>query len=297
MTPEQLITFACVAETCNISHAAERLHLSQPAVSGQLRLLQASFGEPLYRRSGRGIALTPTGQALAQSARHMHQGYQQALALRDARRGMQTGLLRLGASTTPASYLLPALVAAFRRRHPGVEVRISDGNTRDIVELLPELDMAFIEGAVPAGLPAGLAIHDWREDEVVAVVGADHPLAGRGAASLRELARYEFVMREPGSGVRHLVEQACARAQVSPRVSVYLAGVEGIKQAVRAGLGIGFVSALSMRHEDGMLRALRVAPRPLTRMLSILLPHADLPSRVAADFLQSALAARQEPPA
>ncbi len=297
MTPEQLLTFACVADTGNISHAAQRLHLSQPAVSGQLRLLQESFGEPLYRRSGRGIALTPAGHALVLSARHLQQGYQQALALRDASRGMHAGLLRLGASTTPASYLLPALVADYRKRHPGVEVRITDGNSRDIVDLLPELDMGFIEGEVPDGLPIGLAVHAWREDEVVAVVQADHVLAARGQASWAELADWEFVMREAGSGVRRLVESACEQAGVAPRVSVYLAGVEGIKQAVRAGLGIGFVSALSMRHEDGMLRALRIAPQPLARTLSILMPHAELPSRAAADFLLRALANREAAPA
>lgn len=297
MTPEQLLTFACVAETANISHAAQRLHLSQPAVSGQLRLLQESFGEPLYRRSGRGIALTALGEALARSARQLQQGYAQAQALRDASRGLDTGLLRLGASTTPASYLLPTLVADFRRHHPGVELRIEDGNTQDIVELLPDLDMAFIEGEVPGGLPAGLSVHAWREDEVVAIVDKAHPLAGQAEAGWPAIARHEWVMREEGSGVRRLVEHACAEAGVQPRVSLYLAGVEGVKQAVRAGLGVGFVSALSMRHDDGMLHVLRIAPRPLTRILSILVPNAHAPSRVARDFLARALASRQEAPA
>ena len=297
MTPEQLLTFACVADTCNISHAAERMHLSQPAVSGQLRLLQESFGEPLYRRSGRGIALTALGESLARSARQVQQGHAQAMALRDAARGLDLGLLRLGASTTPASYLLPTLVAGFRQHHPGVEVRIADGNTQDIVELLPELDMAFIEGEVPGGLPNGLAVHAWREDEVVAIVGAGHPLAGRGQVGWQALAQHEWVMREGGSGVRRLVEQACQAAAVAPTVSVYLAGVEGVKQAVRAGLGVGFVSALSMRHDDGLLQVLRIAPEPLTRTLSILLPNADMPSRVARDFLDRALAGRGDAPA
>lgn len=297
MTPEQLLTFACVADAANISHAAERLHLSQPAVSGQLRLLQESFGEPLYRRSGRGIALTALGETLARSARQVQQGCAQAAALRNAARGLDLGLLRLGASTTPASYLLPTLVAGFRLHHPGVEVRIADGNTQDIVELLPELDLAFIEGELPGGLPAGLAVHAWREDEVVAIVGPGHPLAGRRQADWGELARHEWVMREGGSGVRRLVEQACVTAGVAPTVSVYLAGVEGVKQAVRAGLGVGFVSQLSMRHDDGLLRVLRILPDPLTRTLSILVPHADMPGRVARDFLERALAGRSDAPA
>lgn len=290
MTPEQLLTFACLADTLNISHAAERLHLSQPAVSGQLKLLQESFGEPLYRRSGRGIALTPTGQALVQCARHLQQGYQQAMALRDTRRGMETGLLRIGASTTPASYLLPTLLVAYRRRYPGIELSIADGNSSDILERLPELDLAFVEGELPPRLPADVEVYPWQEDEVVAIVGSEHPLAGQQQASWAELGSHEFVMRETGSGVRKLVETAYEEAGISPRISIYLAGVEGIKQAVRAGLGVGFVSALSMLHEDNTLWALRIVPVPLTRTLSILLPHAGLPSRVATDFLQQALA-------
>ncbi|MCJ9711285.1 LysR family transcriptional regulator, partial [Bordetella hinzii] len=111
MTPEQLLSFACVADLGNISRAAQQLHLSQPALSGQLRMLQEWFGEPLYRRSGHGIALTEAGERLAAHARQLRQVYGQARAMRDAWRGLETGSLRLGGSTTPASYLLPALVA------------------------------------------------------------------------------------------------------------------------------------------------------------------------------------------
>ncbi|MFJ0885883.1 LysR family transcriptional regulator, partial [Bordetella bronchiseptica] len=258
MTPEQLLTFASVADAGNISRAAELLHLSQPAVSGQLRMLQDWFGEPLYRRSGHGIVLTAAGERLAEHARQLRQVYSQAGALRDAWRGLETGSLRLGASTTPASYLLPGLVAAFRARYPAVGVHLSDGNTRQIVERLPSLDLAFIEGEVPAGLPADTVVHPWRQDEVVAIVRSDHTLAGNGAATLRDLAAWPQVTREPGSGVRGLVERAFASAGLAPAVGLELAGVEGVKQAVRAGLGVGFVSIMSVRHEDGSLATLRL---------------------------------------
>ncbi|WP_232733029.1 LysR family transcriptional regulator, partial [Achromobacter ruhlandii] len=160
MTPDQLLTFATVADAGNISRAAQQLHLSQPAVSGQLRALQEWFGEPLYRRSGHGIALTEAGERLAEQARQLRQVYRQAQAVRESWRGLETGVLRLGASTTPASYLLPALVADFRQAFPAVSLHLSDGNTREIVERLPALDLAFIEGDVPAahpGLNTGLS--------------------------------------------------------------------------------------------------------------------------------------------
>ncbi len=152
MTPDQLLTFATVAELGNISHAAQALHLSQPAVSGQLRLLQESFGEPLYRRDGRGIRLTAVGEQVAVYANKLRQDYRQAMALRDSLRGMETGALRIGASTTPASYLLPYAIAEFHQRYPAVALHIIDGNTSEIVAQLDRLDVAFIEGAVPPGL-------------------------------------------------------------------------------------------------------------------------------------------------
>jgi DNA-binding transcriptional LysR family regulator len=286
MTPEQLLTFAHVAEAGNISRAAELLHLSQPAVSGQLRALQEWFGEPLYRRSGHGIALTSAGERLVEHARQLRQAYVQARAVRDAWRGIESGSLTLGASTTPASYVLPALVAAFRRRYPAVALRLSDGNTSEIVLRLPQLDMAFIEGDIPAGLPADTAVHAWLSDEVVAVVPADHPLRKRRGATLADISAYSLVMREQGSGVRRLVERAFHAEGLAPDVALELAGVEGVKQAVRAGLGVGFVSAMSMRHEDGTLAAVRVGRQGLTRTLSILLPHASAPARAAALFLE-----------
>ncbi|WP_459616980.1 LysR family transcriptional regulator [Bordetella sp. 2513F-2] len=290
MTPDQLLTFACVADTGNISRAATQLHLSQPAVSGQLRALQDWFGEPLYHRKGQGVALTAAGERLAEQARQLRQVYLRAQAVREAWRGLEAGRLRLGASTTPASYLLPALVADFRRRHPAVGLHLSDGNTLQIVERLPALDLAFIEGDVPGGLPPDTAVHPWRQDEVVAIVRADHPLAAPAEASLAELAAWPLVMREPGSGVRRLVERAFEGAGLAPAVGLELAGVEGVKQAVRAGLGVGFVSIMSMRHEDGTLAAVRLQPGRLTRTLSILVPHADAAARAAQRFLETCLA-------
>ncbi|MVW71761.1 MULTISPECIES: LysR family transcriptional regulator [unclassified Bordetella] len=292
MTPDQLLTFAYVADVGSISRAAELLHLSQPAVSGQLRLLQDWFGEPLYRRRGQGVALTPAGERLAEQARQLRQVYQQTQSLRESWQGLETGTLRLGASTTPASYLLPSLVAAFHQQFPAVSLHLSDGNTSEIVERLPRLDLAFIEGEVPVGLPADTAVHPWRQDEVVAIVRADHPLAKQGAAHLQELVQFALVMREPGSGVRRLVEQAFAQEGLAPAVGLELAGVEGVKQAVRAGLGIGFVSLMSMRHEDGTLAVVRLHPQPLTRTLSILVPHSQASSRAAERFLEACFALR-----
>ncbi|HLX00586.1 MAG TPA: LysR family transcriptional regulator [Trinickia sp.] len=310
MTPDQLITFAAVAEHLNISRAAVALHLSQPAVSGQLRQLQEEFGEPLYQRDGRGIRLTPSGTQLAEYAQRLRDTYRQAHAYRDALRGFERGMLRVGASTTLASYLLPYLIAEFQRRFPEIVIQTAGGNTGDIVHSLGSLDIAMIEGPVGADLPPGTGIHPWREDEIVAIVPREHPLAQREAArseatetgasanaarpalaaTFDELAAYPLVLREEGSGVRQLVERAFSRHGLPMRVALEVAGVEGVKEAVRAGMGIGFVSAMSMRHEDNALSLVSLGPAPLTRRFSILVPHENAPSRVAERFLELCLA-------
>lgn len=287
MTPEQLITFATVAEHGNISRAAVALHLSQPAVSGQLRLLQDEFGEPLYQRDGRGIRLTPAGEQLRIYAERLRETFHDAHALRDAMRGLERGTLRVGASTTPASYLLPYLIAAFHKQYPDVAVTTIDGNTTEIVAALGSLDIAIIEGPAGLELPPTAGVTAWREDEIVAIVPSGHPLAdGREAATLAEMSEHPLVLRERGSGVRQIVERAFAEAGAQMRVGLEIAGVEGVKEAVRAGMGVGFVSAMSIRHESNVLRRLHIAPAPLTRRFSILVPHAAAPSRAASRFLE-----------
>ncbi|KKI40739.1 LysR family transcriptional regulator [Burkholderia vietnamiensis] len=289
MTPDQLITFAAVAEHLNISRAAVALHLSQPAVSGQLRVLQDEFGEPLYQRDGRGIRLTPVGEQLAQYANAQRDTFAQARAFRDAVRGLDAGTLRIGASTTPASYLLPYLIAAFQPRAPRVAIHTMSGNTADVVAALASLDIAMIEGPPGDALPPGTAMHAWQEDEIVAVVPAGHPLAAAAyddGVPLAALAAHPLVLREEGSGVRQLVERAFAQSGAPMRVAFEIAGVEAVKEAVRAGMGVGFVSAMSLRHEDAALVPRSLAPAPLTQHFSILVPHGAAPSRVAGRFLE-----------
>lgn len=285
MTPDQLITFSHVAEHQNISHAAVALHLSQPAVSGQLQALQTSFGEPLYHRQGRGIALTPAGQRLVVIANQIRDAMRQARAQKSAAQALETGLLRIGASTTPASYLLPEVVARFRRQHPGVAVQLVTGNTSEILTRIPELDLAVIEGEPDTNQLAKYTAIRWQTDEVVAVLRRDHPLAARSCLKLSDLADQSLVMREDGSGVRHMVMKALGQIGVFPPDYLELAGVEGIKQGVRAGLGVGFVSRLSLSHENQELIGVPLAPA-LIRTIRILLPQAPQQSRAAQVFIE-----------
>ena len=285
MTPDQLITFSVVAQTLNISQAARLLHLSQPAVSGQLQALQQSFGEALYHRQGRGIQLTPAGLQLLSVADRLRLAMQDAKEIKRASQGLDQGLLRLGASTTPASYLLPEQVASFKRSYPGVVVQMITGNSQQVLERIGELDLAFVEGELDPEVVATHAVRDWQQDEVVAVVRKEHRLAQCAQTSLRSLANEFLVLREQGSGVRRMILDAFATAGLRTPQHLELAGVEGIKEGVRAGLGVGFVSSLSLLHEDGSLVGIRIG-NGLTRTIRIVEPGRGALARTAVMFLQ-----------
>ncbi|AWB33851.1 LysR family transcriptional regulator [Orrella marina] len=285
MTPDQLITFSVVAELLNISQAARQLHLSQPAVSGQLQALQQSFGEPLYHRHGRGIQLTPAGRELLEIALRVRQAMLEARELKRVSQALEHGLLRLGASTTPASYLLPGLVAGFRRTFPGVSVQMFTGNSQQVLERIGDLDLVFVEGELDEQTLAEHRIRDWRQDEVVAIVRRDHPLCTSPATTLRRLASEFLVMREQGSGVRRMILDCFASHDLPLPEYLELAGVEGVKEGVRAGLGVGFVSNLSLSHEDGSLAGIRIG-KGLNRTIRIVEPGGRTLARTAAMFLE-----------
>lgn len=292
MTPDQLRTFAVVAAHRSISSAAHELHLSQPAVSGQLRLLAESFGEPLYHREGRGISLTVAGEQLAELARRVRLAHDEAMALRDTR-GSKGSLLRIGASTTPASYLLPHLVVRFQEQFPAVRVSmIRSGNSADIVSRLGTLDMGFIEGPAPLNLPIGTQVIPWRTDQVVAIASPRHPLAQSGptapALSLQELAQHPLIWREFGSGLRRLVEAVFAAHGISPTMVLEVTSVEGVKEAVRADMGIGFVSELATRDESGFVTLPLADGAQFRRQFSILTTPHGLASQACRAFFNLA---------
>lgn len=286
MTPDQLMTFCVVAEHGNVSQAARALHLSQPAVSGQLQALAHSFGQALYRRHGRGITLTPAGQRLLGPAQQVRAAMQAARDERQANQALEQGALSIGASTTPASYLLPEAVAAFKQQYPGIDVHMVAGNTAEIIARLPELDIAIVEGELPRSTLQQYLVLPWQDDEVVAIMPPDHRLAKRQNIKLHELATQSLVMREDGSGVRNLVLSAFDSNSLSVSGFLELAGVEGIKQAVRAGLGVGFVSKLSLGHEDGTLVGVRVGAG-LARSIRVVLPRSLAPSKATRALMQT----------
>lgn len=289
MNPNHLLTFAVVARYKSITQAAQFLHLGQPAVSGQLKLLQRDVGEPLYIRKGYQIELTSAGRGLLEYAQKMMDNFNQAGEYIRCLQQVNTGTLRLGSTTTIASYYLPQHLVQLQTLHAGVHVIMKTGNTDEILKDLQHLDMGFIEGPVrDEALPSNYEVIPWLKDEIVLVLPEDHSLVQKYAeyAPLNVFTQYQVIWREPGSGARETVERALAAAGIHAPVNIEVTGVSGIKEAVRAGLGIGFASSQALRNESKGLVARRLnQPHGLIWHLNIIAPATIIQSRVVKAFL------------
>lgn len=282
LNPDQLLTFAAIVREGGVSAAAQRLHLTQPAISNQLRKLQDSIGEPLYQRAGRGIVLTGAGQRLYVAAQRLAEALDEAQALADSLAAAETGHIRIAASQTTGAYVLPAIIVSFRKRAPGIDIELSSYNSREVAARLGDCDLAFTEGLQVPQLPDGWRAETLAEDEIVAVVRREHALAGMRSVTLQRLSAEPLIWRERGSGLREQVEQAFRAANLTPQVDMHLAGVAAIKEAVRQGLGVGFASRLALRHDRGPLVGIALEP-PLKRHLTLLAP--DKPTAASARLL------------
>lgn len=293
MNPTHLLTFAVVARFRSITQAAEYLHLGQPAVSGQLKLLQNQIGEPLYFRKGYQIELTSAGQGLLEYAQQMTDIFNQAGEYVRCLQQVNAGTLRIGSTTTIASFYLPQYLVQLQTSHAGVNVRMKTGDTDEIIRNLQDLDLGFIEGPVyDQELPGNYQIINWQEDEIVLVLPEDHPVARDYPefVPLDVFIKHQVIWREPGSGARQAVETWLASAGIQPKISIEVIGVSGIKEAVRAGLGIGFVSSQALRNERQGLVARRLnAPAGLIWQLKVVAPKKAIRSRVTQAFLDLCL--------
>jgi DNA-binding transcriptional LysR family regulator len=249
MTFRQLEGFLAVARERSFSRGARSIHLSQSTLSEHIHDLEHELGKPLFLRRGRQVSLTEAGRVFEPHASRVK------AALEDARQAVADlddlggGSLLVGASTTPGIYVLPAIVAAFRRRYPRTHIELRTANSRIIEERIGanELDLGIVggHGLMPHErcLAAGIL------DELMLVVPPRHPWARRRSIPSTWLARELLLVREPGSATRQVMERALQAAGVPLGSTLELDHTEGIKQAIMAGLGIAFVSVFAVRGE------------------------------------------------
>jgi DNA-binding transcriptional LysR family regulator len=288
ITLRQLQIFLAVARHEHVSRAAEALLLAQSAVSSALAELGRQLGGPLVERAGRRIALTERGRRLIPEAEDLVRRADDLLA-NFRSEGRLAGDLRVGGSSTIGTYVLPELIGKFAHAHPDVRVRLTVGNSADVEQALADrrLDVAFIEG--PPTLPE-LTATAWRDDCLVVFAAPSHRLAAVGTADGRALAGERWVVREPGSGTRSVFDAALRDAALQVDARLELGDSEAVKQAVRAGLGLGCLSTLAVARElaSGDLVAIRTPMLGLQRRLWRLSRRHSHEGRLAAAFVTSA---------
>jgi LysR family transcriptional regulator, transcriptional activator of the cysJI operon len=248
MNFEQLRSFQAVAAKGGFSRAAESLYLTQSTISMQVAALEKELGVRLFERLGRRVVLTHAGDVML--------GYAfRILSLIDASkramtelRGLDAGELRVGASLTIGSYVIPEVLGEFRRSHPGVRIVLDIAPTGRIADGVVggSLDLGMVEADVD---DPELVVEPFFMDELVLIVPAHHRWAGREALPVAALAEEPFIEREPGSGTRELVRQRLAEKGVAVRPVLEMGSPEAIKSAVRAGLGVAIVSRSTVELE------------------------------------------------
>jgi len=245
MTLEQLRVFVAVAERQHVTRAAATLNLAQSAASAAIASLEAQHSAKLFHRVGRGIELTEAGALFLVEARAVLARAQAAELVLSELGGLTRGTLAVQASQTIASYWLPRHLVAFRRAHRGIDIRLAIGNTAQVAAAVHDgvADIGFIEGAIDDPM---LAIERIARDQLVVVVGMEHPWSAVDRLETERLIETEWVLREPGSGTRSVFEAALEAMGVSPgalQVALELPSNEAVRAAVEASLGATAISA------------------------------------------------------
>ena len=284
-TFRQLRLFLALAEHGSITAAAEACHVTQPTVSMQLRNLADTVGLPLYEQIGKRLHLTAAGEALAQTARAMHDEWQSFEQVIAAMKGLERGRLRVALVST-AKYFVPRLLGSFCAEHPNIDIALEILNREGVVARLREnRDDLYIMSMPPENLD--LERHAFLPNPLVLIAPEGHRGSGR-PLELADLSPERFILREKGSGTRLACDAHFARQGFVPTVRLELGSNEAIKQAVAGGLGLAVISrhALTARPADDQLAILDVAGFPLQSHWFTLYPRGKRISPVAAVFLQ-----------
>ena len=299
--PILLQTFFVVAEVGQISEAARRLHLSQPAVTGHIRRLEANLETTLFIRSARGVTLTPLGARLRERLRHVFSELERVLSELDLSRET-TGIVTLAASTTLARYFVPRIFLRFHQYHPAAALSLIMGNTDQVLDHLREhrVGLGLVEGYQRS---PGVRLEEFLPDEIVPVCAtriADLRLrrAIEAVKSARDLEALPLIWREPGAGTRRVVESTLTESGVNRKnldQRFALGSPEAVKSLVIAGLGVGFFSCWEIQQEIalGLVRLVDIPGLRIQRMFSWALPSGEL-GGLAGVFYQFANSIRGE---
>jgi len=283
---QRLAVFRAVARRLSFSRAADELHLTQPAVTKHIQQLEAELGVRLFHRAGKRVELTDAGRIVTDYAQRVSALTEDVRRVLGELKGLRRGYLRLGASATPGLYLLPEILAQFRKKYPQVETTLVITNSADVTRRVSagEFDMGFV--GAPTETP-GLQVRPFVGDEIVLIVPPGHPLARQRAFAPDLLAQETLIVREPGSATRQIAEAHLTRLGVAPKAVLEMTGCEGVKRAVAAGLGVAFVSrrAVALEVAHRLVSVLEVSELHFARQLYLLTRKDARPSAATLAFL------------
>lgn len=289
MEDHKLKVFCTVAETKSFSKASEIIHLTQPAVSLQIQALEELYETKLFDRSSSTVSLTRAGEILYRYAKEILSLYAVAEKNIGELTGLVKGSISVGASTTIGNYLLPSVLADFRRTHPKIKIHLFVGNTKRILELLNSgnIDFGIVEGDVAR---QKLTVEKLLSDELVVIVPALHPWTKKKEVSIYDVIKEPFILREEGSGTRQILEKYFNKHGISTqdmKASLMLGSTVAIKEAVENGIGISIVSRWAARKESkyGSLKLLSIKEEKLLRDFSLITQKGAIGSHAVEEFL------------
>lgn len=270
---QHLLVFVTVVEKESFSRAAEALHMTQPAVSQYIQVLENTYGVKLLDRNNKFVRLNKAGEIVYFHAKEILGLYTKMQVLMDDLTNRASGSLSIGASYTFGEYVLPHFIAKLHHEFPLIRPSIVIGNTRKIADLVlrHQLDIGIIEGNLES---TQLKIDPFADDQMVVVVSAHHRLARlEGEVEASELEKETWLVREVGSGTREATERIIRELSIAPKEMMEFGSTQLIKESVESGLGISFLSHLTIRKElsMGLLKIVRVKGTPLKRDFSIVL--------------------------
>lgn len=265
LTFRQLKVFEAVARHLSFTRAAEELHLSQPAVSMQVKQMENTVGLPLFEQTGKRIHLTEAGELMQHYSRVIAEDLLEAEQALEELKGIEGGRLQISVAST-VNYFATRLLSEFCGRHPGVRVVLDVSNRESLLHQLEEntTDIVLM-GKPPDTLE--VSAEAFMDNPLVVIAPADHPLAKRRKIPLARLREETFLMREHGSGTRIAMERFFADQGLAPSSSIEMTSNEAIKQSVQAGLGLGIVSVhtVELELEVNRLVILNVESFPIMR--------------------------------
>ena len=291
MSDRRLQVFHAVARLLSFTKAAEVLHMTQPAVTFQIRQLEEQFDTRLFDRAHNRVSLTEAGHVAFEFAETIFEKYSEMEnAIREIT-GNISGSLTLGASTTISEYMLPALLGDFNAQNPEVLLRLRVSNTEGIVSMVENnvIDLGVVEGPVTN---KNLLVEVCRKDDLVLVVPPDHELAKSKKVSVKEMLDYSFICREEGSGTREVIAEHLRAQGVGKhalKACLELGSPEAVKGAIEAGMGISVLSSVSISKELklGTLKGIPLDP-PLSREFSFVRQRQKFRVRTMEELLEFA---------